>query len=312
MPTVLITGGTGFLGENLTSYLAARDYDVIILSRKAIEPPGSERVTYALWNVEQQQIDVNAIAKADYIVHLAGAGVMDKRWSEKYKKEIVESRTESSRLLIKGLQEIKNNVKAVVSASAIGWYGDDPEIAPAGWKGYVESDKPDSGFLGETCRLWELSIAPVTEMDKRLVTFRLGIIVGKDGGAFSEFRKPMRFGIAAILGNGKQVISWIHVEDVCRLVVYAIEKESLSGVYNAVSPEPVTNKRLMIRAADIIRKTFYVPVHVPGFALKLFLGQKSIEILKSLTVSCSKIKKAGFSFLYPTIDAALEEVIKKK
>ncbi|MDB5223790.1 MAG: hypothetical protein JWN83_2457 [Chitinophagaceae bacterium] len=307
MPAVLITGGTGLIGKNLTRHLAAKGYDVIIISRQPVSALRNPGITYANWNIEQKKIDTDAIAKADYIINLAGAGVMEKKWTKKYKKEIIESRTKSSELLIKALQENTNHVKAIISVSAIGWYGQDTK--PLLHKnGFVETDPADENFLGETCRLWEESIEPVTKQDKRLVKLRTGIVLSNEGGAFAEFKKSLRFGIAAILGSGKQVLSWIHIEDLCRMFIYAMENEKLSGNYNAVAPLPVNNKKLILKLAKKMRGQFYIPVHVPQFVLKLILGERSIEILKSATVSSEKIKTTGFTFLYPTIDAALKEL----
>ena len=311
MPIILITGGTGLIGKNLTRHLTGKGYDVIIVSRNPPHSSDNPLVTYAAWNIDEQKIDGNAIAKADYIVHLAGAGVMEKRWGKKYKKEIVESRTKSSGLLVKALKENKNHVKAIISASAIGWYGKDQNPLIHN-DGFIETDPPDKSFLGETCRLWEESMEPVTLLNKRLVKLRTGIVLGSDGGAFTEFKKSLQFGVAAILGNGKQMISWIHIDDLCRMYVNAIENEKISGSYNAVAPLPVNNKILMINLAKLMRGQFYIPVHVRQFILKLFLGESSIEVLKSTTVSCEKIKGAGFTFLYPSIDAALKELTERK
>jgi uncharacterized protein (TIGR01777 family) len=307
MPTVLITGGSGLIGKNLTSHLTAKGYHVIILSRRPLSSENS-MVEYAAWDPNKQTIDQDAVAKADHIICLAGAGVMDKRWSEKYKKEIIDSRTRGNELIIKSL-EAPNKVRTVISAAAIGWYG--PDAKP--WvKKFTEDDPPSPDFLGETCRRWEESIDPVKALGKRLVKLRTGIALSNDGGAYAEFIKPIKFGIAAVLGDGKQVISWIHIDDLCRMYMHAIENESISGTYNAVAPLPVDNKQLILKAAKKIRGSFFIPVHAPAFALKMILGERSIEILKSTTVSCEKISATGFTFLYPSIDAALEELTRKK
>ena len=311
MPVVLITGGTGLIGKNLTRHLTSKGYEVIIVSRKSTHASDDPKISFANWNVEEQKIDSDAIAKADYIINLAGAGVMEKKWSENYKKEIIGSRTRSGELLINALQKNTNNVKAFISASAIGWYGGDTK-ALLHKNGFIETDPADKNFLGETCRLWEESIEPVTKLNKRLVKLRTGIVLSNDGGAFTEFKRSLRFGIAAILGNGKQMISWIHIDDLCRMYIYAIENENLSENYNAVAPSPVNNKTLILKLAKKMRGQFYIPIHIPQFLLKLILGQRSIEILKSATVSCEKIKATGFTFLYPSIDAALKELSKKK
>jgi uncharacterized protein len=302
MSTVLITGGTGLIGTQLSKMLVAKGHTVIILTRSA--KPAQGDISYAEWDVNTLTIDKNAVAQADYVIHLAGAGVADKRWTNKRKKEIVDSRVKSSELLITTLKEVNNKVRAVVSASAIGWYGPDQK-----GKIFTENDPPDNDFLGETCRLWEQCIEPVKHLGKRLVILRTGIVLSNEGGAFAAFKKPMKFGIASILGSGKQIISWIHIDDLCRMYIDGIENNHLNGVYNAVT-DYVANKELIIRTAKVRKKPF-IPVHVPAFALQLMLGEMSIEVLKSTTVDSSKIKGSGFRFLYPTLDAALNELISR-
>ena len=306
MPTVIITGGTGLVGKVLGQALLEKGYDVIVLTRGG--GPATNRsqsitgVRYAEWNIEKQTIDKKAIAEADYIIHLAGAGVADKRWTKKRKQEILESRVNSCKLIVDTLKSIPNKVKTVVSASAIGWYGPDPVIPNP--KPFEENNAPDNGFLGTTCRQWEESIEPINKLGKRLVKLRIGIVLSKDGGALKEFIKPLKFGVAAILGNGKQLISWIHIDDLVRMFIAAIENSTMNGVYNAVAPHPVSNKELTLQLAKS-RKKFFVPIHVPSFVLKIALGEMSIEVLKSTTVSCSKVQLSEFDFLYPDIKTAL-------
>lgn len=305
METILITGGTGLVGKALTKMLVSKGYNVIILTRVLPANKTQNNIQFALWDTNKQTIDIAALQKADYIVHLAGAGVVDKRWTDAYKKEIINSRVNSSKLLIHTLQNNSNKIKAIISASAIGWYGPDKfPVVP-----FTESDKPDTGFLGDTCKLWEESIEPATALGIRVVKYRLGIVLSNEGGALTEFKKPLRFGIAGILGSGEQIISWIHINDLCRLFIYAIENENIEGSYNAVAPEPVTNKKLMLTVAKTIKGNFYIPMHVPGFILKLLLGEKSIEILKSTTVSSKKITQTGFIFNYPEIENAITDLV---
>lgn len=307
MSTILITGGSGLIGKSLSKALLAKGYRVIILTRKITDKRPSGNLGYALWNIKKRQIDIAALQQADYIIHLTGAGVVDKKWTESYKKEIVDSRTESSRLIVEALKNNPNRVKAVVSASAIGWYGADDENG----KPFTETDEAADNFLGQTCKLWEESIEPVTKLNKRLVKLRTGIVLSNNGGALPEFKRPLLFGIAAIPGNGKQVISWIHIDDLCRLFIYAIENEKLNGTYNAVAPDPVSNKTLTLNLAKTLRGKFYIPIHVPSLIIKLMLGERSTEILKSTTVNCKKIMETGFSFSFKTIRAALPDLLKK-
>jgi uncharacterized protein len=289
--------------------LLNKGYKVIILSRSARQS-GTNNLSYATWNVEKQTIDATAIQQADYIVHLAGAGVADKRWTNKRKNEIIDSRTQSSVLLVKALKENTNKIKAVISASGIGWYGEDPAVPNP--QPFTETDSPDEGFLGDTCKQWEASIDPVADLGKRLVKLRTSLVFSNAGGAFPEFKKTIKLGVASILGSGKQVISWIHIHDMCRLFLYAIENEQLKGAYNAATAAPVSNKALTIAIAKKIKGKLFIPIHVPAFVLKIVLGEMSIEVLKSATVSAQKIKDAGFQFTCPTVEAALNELISHK
>jgi uncharacterized protein (TIGR01777 family) len=306
MARVLITGGTGLVGTEVKNLLLQKGYEVVLLTRSTVSDKG-----YAHWDINAGTIDTTAIAEADYIIHLAGAGVADKRWSEARKQEILDSRTKSSALLVKALDETPNKVKAVISASAIGWYGPDNNNGDNNLvaQGFVETDPSYPDFLGTTCAAWEASIAPVTAningLQKRLVCLRTGIVLSKQGGALKEFLKPLAVRMAAVLGNGQQMISWIDVRDLAKMFVYAIEHENMSGSYNAVAPSPVSNKTLTQTLASILYGNFYITTYVPSFVLKIMLGEMSIEVLKSTTVSAQKIQEAGFVFDYPEISKSL-------
>ena len=305
METVLITGGTGLLGKALTKLLTGKGYRVIILSRKAAGNNNQQAgaVSFATWDVKNKAIDIAALQQADYIIHLAGAGVMDKKWTTAYKEEIISSRVNSAALLVKSLGQHPNKVKAIISASAIGWYKEDDTV-------HTEDEVADESFLGSTCRLWEASVDPAATLEKRLVKLRIGIVLSAAGGALKEFMQPLKFGVAAILGNGKQIISWIHIDDLCRMFLYAVENGNIAGVYNAVAPNPVSNQLLTLSLAKKMKGKFYVPVHVPSFILKIMLGGRSIEILKSAAVSSKKIEATGFTFQYNNIDTALDGLVK--
>ncbi|MEO9210163.1 MAG: TIGR01777 family oxidoreductase [Ginsengibacter sp.] len=312
MPTVLISGGTGLVGTNLTRHLLERKYKVIILTRENGIISNNPNISYHHWDVKNQLMDGGVLDKVDHIIHLAGAGVMDKKWTDEYKKEIINSRTNSAALIINTLKNNVHQVKSFISASAIGYYGEDAPILLLRREGFIETDLPSQGFLSETCVMWEASTEPVKEFGIRLVKLRSGIVLANSGGAFKEFKSPLKFGLATIFGDGKQIMSWIHIDDLCRMFCEAIENIYVEGVYNAVSPEPVSQKSFMIVLAEKMRKKFYSSLYIPQFLLKLFLGKRSIEILKSATVSCKKIKATGFTFLYPTLDAALNELLQPK
>lgn len=314
MVTVLITGGTGMIGTALTKKLVAKGYAVIILTRNIEKKQTTKSISYAKWNVNDQIIDENAIGSADYIVHLAGANVAEGRWTEKRKKEIIDSRVKSGALLVKSLKEIPNKIKAVISSSAVGYYGPDRFATnksshkdSSAVQPFVETDAPASDFLATVVQKWEKAIEPVIESGKRLVVFRTGIVLSKEGGAYAEFKKPLQFGVASILGNGKQIISWIHIDDLVRLYIEAIENNAWQEVYNAVAPNPVSNKKLILEMAKQ-RNKFYLPVHVPSIILKKMLGEMSIEVLKSTNVSSEKIERTGFQFLFPSIETAVRNL----
>lgn len=305
MQTVLITGGTGLVGKSLTTMLLKKGYKVIVLTRSLQGKQNDENFSFAEWDVHKNKMDIAALMSADYIIHLAGAGVVDKKWTAEYKKEILDSRTLSSKLIIDSLRTNPHHVKAIISASAIGWYG--PDISEGHF--FVEEDAADKTFLGETCMLWEKSIEDAQNLGIRVCKLRTGIVLANEGGALKEFKKPIQMGVAGILGSGKQMISWIHIEDMCRMYLFAIEN-NLSGSYNAVAPLPVTNKELTLKLAKSMRGNFFIPMHVPEFVLRIMMGQRSIEILKSTTVSAKKISAAGFIFVYPSIDAAIKDLNK--
>ncbi len=306
MQTVLITGGTGMIGKALTTQFLEKGYKVIVLSR---QDKKSQRLnlSFAKWDVEKGEIDKDAIEQANIIVHLAGEGVADKRWTVKRKQAIVDSRVRSGNLLVKALSENKHQVSTFIAASAIGWYG--PDTAASLENGFVETDPADDSYLCNTCKLWEESTAAIGGMGIRVVRLRIGIVLNKRGGALAEFLKPAKFALATILGTGKQVVSWIHHQDLCKMMLFAIETQAIQGVYNAVAPNPVTNKKLVLTIAKN-KYPIYFPSFVPAFMLKLILGEMSIEVLKSANVSAQKIQAAGFVFDYPTIEEAIPDLMK--
>lgn len=308
MATVLIAGGTGMIGRELSTMLLAKGHAVTVLTRnlEAAQRKAIVGIRYTPWDVQQQTIDPEAIRQADYIINLAGENIGAKRWTQKRKQALVASRINSCATLVKALQEIPNQVKAVVQASGVDWYPADPAIPNP--HPFTEEAPAATGFLGETCQQWEQSISPVMQLGKRLVILRTGIVLSKHGGALDQFEKSVRFNMPAILGNGRQMISWVHIKDICRIYIHAIETEQVRGVYNAVAPTPVSNRTLMLELAQLVCGSVYLPVRIPAFLLRLVLGEMGAAVLKSTTASSEKISSTGFQFSFPTIEAALFDI----
>lgn len=300
MQNILITGGTGLVGQTLTQILLENGYQVSYLSRSQQDIP---QVKTYLWDVKKQSIDAEAIQKADAIIHLAGAGVADERWSDSRKKEILESRTESTRLLTKALNEQKHAVKTFVSASAIGYYGLDTgntllkEDAPAG-----------DDFLAEVTKSWEEAVEEVSKLGIRTIKLRIGIVLSPKGGALPKIMQPVKFGAGAALGSGEQYMSWIHIEDLCRMFLLALQNTEMQGAYNAVGPQPLSNASLTQAIAKILGRPLFLP-NVPTFALKLMLGEMAAIVTGGNKVSSQKIEEAGFQFKFKEIHKALENLI---
>jgi uncharacterized protein len=303
--TVLIPGGTGLIGSALTEALIEKGYQCIILTRDPAKHTAKENLSYAFWDPSQQAIDQNAVRSTGAIINLAGANVAEKRWTESRKKELVESRVLAGKLLVKAIKEIPNSIDVVINASAIGWYG--PDGDEPGSKSFTEELPAANDFLGSTCRQWEEAITPVTTMGKRLVILRTGIVLSTNGGAYPQMMLPLKFRTAAHFGNGRQVISWIHMEDLVRLYIFALENNEMNGVYNAVASQPVTNKQLIGQVAKE-RGGIFIPAPVPAPLLKIALGEMSVEVLKSATVSNKKVLDSGFQYLYPSIEGAVHKL----
>lgn len=296
-----ITGGTGFVGKHLKQLLQSRGHHVTVFSRSATSK-NTEDAHFARWNPDAGIYDADAFEPLDAVVHLAGAGVADKRWTAARKKEIVDSRVQGTQLLVEALHIHAPACKTLVSASAIGWYGpDDAARIP-----FMEDASPARDFLGETCRQWEAEVFRANYF-LRTVALRIGIVLGRESGAYPEFAKGLRFGIMPILGSGKQVVSWVHVADVAAMFAKAVEDDAMHGAYNCVAPYPVTNRELM-QAVAKAKGGLAIPMPVPAFALNLGLGELSTEVLKSCTVSAEKVQDAGFRFRFTTIEEAASDL----
>lgn len=299
MPVTLLAGGTGFVGTRLATLLRQKGHIVRLLVQK---PAGEEQFA---WNTQTGYIDEKAVAGADFIINLAGAGIADKRWSEARRRQIIDSRVKSTQLLLQAIERSGHQPTAYVSASAIGYYGN------SGEKRMLETDAPaDHKFMVQCCEQWEQAADSVAALSIRTVKLRTGVVLGKDGGALLEFLKPLRFGLGTYFGDGQAWYSWIHLDDICRAYIWALETPEAEGVYNAVAPCPVRIKPLAEALVRARRKPAVV-VPVPAFALRLWFGEMSSTILNSNLVSAEKIGQAGFTFEYPVLEDALQAIFRK-
>jgi uncharacterized protein (TIGR01777 family) len=304
MAVIGVTGGTGFIGSALTPLLLKAGHEVIIFSRSPRPPANiAAGVRYGLWNPATEDTDAALWANVEQVVHLAGAGVADQRWSKGRKAEIVRSRVQGTQFLLATLRKHAPQCKTLVAASAIGYYGPDKK----GGAPFSEEDLPAADFLARACIAWEEEIFRATDF-LRVVALRTGIVLGKGGGALPEFTRAFPMHIAPILGSGKQVVSWIHEGDLVRLYEYMLTEEKITGVYNAVAPHPVSQRALMDALVKAKGGTFLKPP-VPAFALKIAMGEMSVEVLKSCTVSAAKVVSAGVQFLFPTIEEAAGDLV---
>lgn len=297
---ILITGGTGTVGSRLTSLLQAAGHKVAHLSRGSKK---SQVKTYQ-WDIGQNKIDSRAIEENDIIIHLAGAGVFDKKWTTEYRKEIIDSRIESTKILHDAIQNSAVKPKAFLCASAIGIYGSE---TTTNW--FSEDSPAAEGFLSDVVQQWERAASEMTALGIRTVKVRIGIVLSETGGALEQLSMPVKYGVGASLGSGKQWVPWIHVEDLCRIFLHAIENEQLEGVYNAVNPNPVTNAQLTQEIAQVLGKPLWLPA-VPAFALEWLLGkEKASFVLGGSRVSADKIVSTGFKYSFPELKAALEDLL---
>ncbi len=294
---ILITGGSGLVGKHLTKLLLQKGYTVSHLSRQENNIP---QVKTFLWDVAQSKIDENCISGVDIIIHLAGAGIAEERWTDERKKEIIDSRTQSIRLIYGLLKQHPHQVKKVISASATGYYSD------RGDELLTEESSPAGDFLGKCCVDWERAVDEGEALGLAILKFRTGVVLTDEGGALKKLAMPVKFGFGAALGSGRQWIPWIHLQDTIYMYLFGIKKP-LTGVYNMVAPNPVTNQKLTVTTAIRLHRPLWLP-HVPAFALKLALGEMSAVVLGSTRVSAEKIEQAGFQFKYPQIKEAISEV----
>ncbi|MBL8020906.1 MAG: TIGR01777 family oxidoreductase [Leptospirales bacterium] len=298
---VAITGGTGLIGRRVASLLEARGMMVRVLSR-------NESAQFH-WNPDKAQITGGALEGVDAIVHLAGESVAG-RWTDEKKRRIIESRRSTTEFLAREVQKARIR-PVIVCASAIGFYGDRGDA----W--LTETATSGSGFLAETTVAWEAALERLSDVSSRLVILRIGVVLAADGGALPQMAAPIKLGIGSALGSGQQFVSWIHINDLARLICVAIDKtldksaiitQDLSGIYNAVTPLSVTNAELLQGIAAALGKPFFLP-RVPALVLRMVLGQMSEMVLDSTRVDATKVSSTGFAFQHSQLSTALADLL---
>lgn len=294
---VVITGANGLVAKKLISVLSQK-YEIRLLTRT----PKSENEFQ--WDVEDQKIDEKSLENVDHIVHLAGANIFEKRWSKKRKQEIISSRVDSAKLLLKTLRKNQHPLKTFVSASAVGYYG-----AVTTDHIFDEKDEPGHDFLAEVVKKWENAALQFEEsVASKVVILRAGVIISEHGGALEKMVNPIKKGIGSPLGSGRQYMPWISINDFCNLIKMSLEHSEISGVYNAVAPQHITNKELTLAIAKKLNKKIWLP-NVPAVALQLVFGEASSMIVEGLRVSSEKLIRTGFTFEHPNIDKVLQDFL---
>jgi uncharacterized protein (TIGR01777 family) len=296
MTKILITGGTGLIGKQLQKKLQEKSYEVAILSRN----PTSKNEF--LWNVNEGYIDEKAFENTGYIIHLAGAGIADKRWTTERKKELINSRVKSTNLLLKKIKEYQIPLKGFVSASGIGYYG-----AVTSDKIFTEEDNPENDFISKICVEWEKSVHQFQEFEIPTTILRTGIVLSKNGGALQKMNTPL---FLSALGSGNQFMPWIHIDDLCNLYIKAIENNEFTGIFNAVAPEHQTNQSFTKTLGKVLKKSV-LPMNAPSFVLKSTLGELAYILINGSRVSSKKVEESGFQFQFKTLRDSLGNLYSK-
>ena len=291
MAKILITGGTGLVGTRLTQLLIERKHDVRVLSRS----PRLENEF--MWDISKGFIADKATENIEYIIHLAGAGIADKRWTKERKKVIIASRVDTANLVFQKIKEKNISLKGFISSSGSNYYGATTTAII-----HKESDPAGIDFLGVVCQEWEAAATQFEKRDIPVTILRTGVVLSKRGGALEKMKTP----VISPLGSGKQFMPWIHIDDLCAMFIKTVE-ENISGVYNAVAPEHSNSNAFSKTLAKVLKRVF-IPIAVPGFLLKLVFGELAVILLQGSRLSSKKITDTGFSFKYDTLKKALESL----
>lgn len=298
---ILITGATGLIGQEIVKVYHEKKIAVNYLTTSKSKIKQKDNYQGFYWNPKTQDIDASCFTGVEAIIHLTGATV-SKRWTPEYKKEIVNSRIESTRLLINALKGENHTIKQVISASAIGIY-------PNSLINYYDETFSDfdGSFLSTVVQKWEQVVDEFAQLKITVSKVRIGLVLSNQGGALQEMVKPITLGLGAPFGSGKQWQSWIHINDLARLFLYVLEYR-LEGVYNGVAPNPVTNSELTKHIANTLRKPLFLP-NIPKFFIKLILGEMHIILFDSQRVSSKKIENKGFEFNKHHLRPALRDLL---
>ncbi|CAA7387031.1 TIGR01777 family oxidoreductase [Chryseobacterium fistulae] len=297
---VLITGASGMIAKSLSKKID-HEYTIRFLTRKKTQPNEYE------WDIKNGTIDESAFENLSHIIHLAGANISEKRWTEERKKELISSRVDSAKLLLDTLRKKNLKLKSFISASGINYYGTKTTETI-----YTETDPPGNDFLSKVVILWEKAADKFQEQNvaERVVKIRTAVVLSEKDGALKKMIPSIQFGLGAPLGNGKQYMPWIHLNDICSVYEFALQNSQMQGAYNATSPQHTTNKNLTQKIADIIHKPLFLP-NIPSFILKLIFGELANALLEGSRASSEKIQRMGFEFEFPDLEKALKNLLKK-
>ncbi len=300
--TIVIAGGTGLVGSRLIDLIDTNKYKIIILTRSPKEDRGS--ISYAKWDTSTGYMDPKVL-NADHIINLAGAGIADQRWTDKRKKQLIDSRVDTTNLLYRTFDTNHKKLRSYIGASAIGYYGD------RGEEKLMEAASPGNEFLSECCVMWESAHQQMEQVAQSTSILRIGIVMSTLGGAFSKIHPPMKLGMANYFGDGKQYYSWIHIDDLCHMIMYNIENPDGHKVYNAVAPLPDTNKDFTKKIKKGL-DSYAIVAPAPAFALKLMLGEMSKVVLNSSRVYPEQILKTSFEYRFPLLEDAVQDIVENE
>lgn len=296
--TYLVTGATGFIGRKLVEQLLSRGDAVYYLARKRDAKMPSQ-ASFHPWDTSQKP-DLNALSRIDVVFHLAGEPIAQ-RWSDDVKKRIYDSRVDGTRRLVAAIRELRHKPYVLISSSAVGYYGDRGDLL------LTEAAPPAHDFLAEVCRDWEREASHARELGLRVVPIRTATVLGRGGGALKEMLPPFRIGLGGKFGSGKQWMSWIHIDDLVRLFLFAADNSAVTAVLNGSAPNPVTNAEFTKALGRAIHRPTIMPM--PKFALRLALGEMATFLFTSLRVVPEAAQRTGFEFEYPTLDEALRSTV---